>query len=344
MYTRIKKLTVIAALAVFGMTTPIWAQGMGRPGGSGMGGPGEHDGHGGPMHDGDGGMHHDSLTTVTITGTVYTQLILVDPDCDSSFAGPGDHHGPGLGGPGMCDSLGFGHWDSTFFGGFGGFHHGNDWSEMHGMRHQWQLEEHDSVDAGYEVREEGPDSLIYHQLYLLDIDADSVMDYILNFGPEWYIPVDSTLTRPEAGDTITVTGVQMMESPEWDVNVLVVTELNGGIWREFGPMGPGGPHPPEMAQQRNHAIGENSNFPNPFNPTTTISFKTLEAGNVNVTIYDITGRTVKTLIVNRYMTSGTYSVIWNGTDAANVPVASGLYMYRITMGNDHVNRMITYLK
>jgi len=342
MYRTMNKWTIALALGAFTLTSPMWAQGMGGPGGGGHGGPGHGDG--GPGDGGNGGgMHQDSLTTVTLTGTVFTEMILVDPDCDSSFAGPGHHHGPGMGGPGMCDSLGFGDWDSTFFGGFGGYHHGEEFGGAHEQIHQRQYNVGTSLSAGYLNREE-PDSLIYHEVYFIDVDGDSVMDYVLNFGPAWYLPVDSTLTRPVAGDIITVTGIQMMESPLWDAEVLVVTELNGGIWREFGSMGHGGPHAPEMSQSRNMMIGDNYNFPNPFNPTTTISFNILEAGNVNVTIYDITGRTVKNLVVNQNTAPGVYNVVWNGTDVTGSPVASGLYLYRITMGNNQVNRLITFLK
>lgn len=344
MYTKMKNLTVALTLGIFALTSPIWAQGMGNPGGNG--GPGGG-GHGGGMHDGDGDgdcMHDDSLVTVTVTGTVFTEMVLVDPDCDSSFTGPGHHHGPGMGGPGSCDSLGFGDWDSTFFGGFGGFHHGNEYAGIHPQGNMNHVSA--SQTAGYALREDGPDSLIYHTVYFLDVDGDSLMDYVLNFGPDWYQPVDSTLTRPEAGDTITVTGIQMMESPNWEMDVLIVLELNGGIWREFGPMGPGhgDPQVPGMSHIRNQTIGENQNFPNPFNPTTTISFNILEAGQVNVMIYDITGRVVKALVVDQYSTPGLYNVTWNGTDASGLSVASGLYMYRITMGTNQVNRMITFLK
>ncbi|MCF7902267.1 MAG: T9SS type A sorting domain-containing protein, partial [Candidatus Marinimicrobia bacterium] len=281
---------------------------------------------------------------VTVTGTIFTELILVDPDCDSSFAGPGGHQGPGMGGPGMCDSLGFGHWDSTFFDGFGGYHQGNEWSGIHGNNHNWEHRVNASHDATYRIRLEEPDSLIYHEIFFMDVDDDSTMDYILNFGPAWYQPVDSTLSRPVAGDVVTVTGIQMMDSPQWEAGVLVVTELDGGIWREFGSMGPGGPHGPGMMQGGNHMIGDNRNFPNPFNPTTTISYNILDAGNVTITIYDITGRMVRTLVASRYQTPGMYRVVWNGTDMSGSSVASGLYLYSISAGGERVNRLITYLK
>ena len=53
------------------------------------------------------------------------------------------------------------------------------------------------------------------------------------------------------------------------------------------------------------------NYPNPFNPTTTMSYQLPEANKVVVTIYDILGHRVRTL-VNKNMEAGYYSVIWNG--------------------------------
>ena len=68
------------------------------------------------------------------------------------------------------------------------------------------------------------------------------------------------------------------------------------------------------------------NYPNPFNPTTTISYELPKSTYVKLSIYDITGRLVETL-VNEHKNAGYYSVNWN---AANV--SSGIYFYRIDAG------------
>jgi hypothetical protein len=70
------------------------------------------------------------------------------------------------------------------------------------------------------------------------------------------------------------------------------------------------------------------NFPNPFNPATTINYDLPEASNVRVTIYNILGQAVKTL-VDESRLAGYYSVQWNGTGDDNRSVASGMYLYRI---------------
>ena len=78
-------------------------------------------------------------------------------------------------------------------------------------------------------------------------------------------------------------------------------------------------------------------YPNPFNPTTTIEYNVEIAGNVNIAIFDITGREVKTLI-NEYVSpkiGGNYSVVWDGTNNSNAFVSTGVYVYRM-MSNDFV--------
>jgi len=76
----------------------------------------------------------------------------------------------------------------------------------------------------------------------------------------------------------------------------------------------------------------NQNYPNPFNPSTNIDFAIPSAENVKLTIYDIRGRQVKTL-VNQPMNPGHYLVIWNGKNDAQSQVSSGVYFYRIKAGD-----------
>jgi hypothetical protein len=68
------------------------------------------------------------------------------------------------------------------------------------------------------------------------------------------------------------------------------------------------------------------NYPNPFNPGTNIEFTLPEALTVNLSIFDILGRKIKTL-VQEALPPGRYSVSWNGSDINNRPVSSGVYFY-----------------
>lgn len=71
------------------------------------------------------------------------------------------------------------------------------------------------------------------------------------------------------------------------------------------------------------------NYPNPFNPETTISFDMPKAGFANLSVYNVKGQLVKTL-VNGNLDWGRQSVVWNGTDNYGNSVTSGLYFYRLT--------------
>jgi len=73
----------------------------------------------------------------------------------------------------------------------------------------------------------------------------------------------------------------------------------------------------------------NGNYPNPFNPTTTISFSLAEASpNVKINIYNMRGQKVKTLI-NSELETGMHNSDWQGTDHNDKPVSSGVYFYRL---------------
>lgn len=69
------------------------------------------------------------------------------------------------------------------------------------------------------------------------------------------------------------------------------------------------------------------NYPNPFNPSTTIKFSVPYKSHVNITIYDVTGKEISSL-VNEEKSAGTYSVNFNARN-----LSSGMYLYRIACGN-----------
>jgi hypothetical protein len=86
------------------------------------------------------------------------------------------------------------------------------------------------------------------------------------------------------------------------------------------------------------------NYPNPFNPQTTIRYSLDQAGSVNLVVYDMLGRTVATL-VDAPQSSGVYRVTWDGRDASGSRVATGTYLYRLTLdGRQSEARTMTLLK
>jgi hypothetical protein len=86
-----------------------------------------------------------------------------------------------------------------------------------------------------------------------------------------------------------------------------------------------------------------SNFPNPFNPKTSISFDLPRASAVELAVFDLKGRKVVTL-VNQELDAGSYQLSWFGRDADDRQVASGIYFYRLTAGGEVLTRKMTLLK
>jgi len=72
------------------------------------------------------------------------------------------------------------------------------------------------------------------------------------------------------------------------------------------------------------------NYPNPFNPETTIDYSLKEPGNISLEIYNIRGQKVNTLI-NEFKDVGYHSVIWNGRDSNDNQVSSGIYFYKLNV-------------
>jgi len=86
-----------------------------------------------------------------------------------------------------------------------------------------------------------------------------------------------------------------------------------------------------------------NNFPNPFNPITTLRYDLQEDILVNVTIYDMTGRIVKNLVSSQ-QTAGYKSIKWNATNDAGSPVSAGIYIYMIQAGEFRQVRKMVLLK
>ena len=87
-------------------------------------------------------------------------------------------------------------------------------------------------------------------------------------------------------------------------------------------------------------ISNLTNYPNPFNPTTTIEFSIQYDNNVELSIFNIKGQKVKTLI-NEELQKGKHTAIWSGFDENNKLVSSGIYLYKIKAGNkESVKRML----
>ena len=95
-------------------------------------------------------------------------------------------------------------------------------------------------------------------------------------------------------------------------------------------------HPPFTFQLQ-------QNFPNPFNPETTIAFEIPCAGHVSLQIYDINGRLVKK-VVDGKMAAGRHSVSWTALDDKGNCLPSGVYLYQLISGNTAIKKKMLLMK
>lgn len=96
----------------------------------------------------------------------------------------------------------------------------------------------------------------------------------------------------------------------------------------------------DFVEEQPAGISLSQNYPNPFNPETNIQYTLNVPGNVRLSVYDVTGRLVSEL-VNEFKVPGTYSIRW---DAARQSLASGVYVYRLELGDQILTRKMLLVK
>lgn len=102
-----------------------------------------------------------------------------------------------------------------------------------------------------------------------------------------------------------------------------------------------------VSNEENEVITPNlltaSNYPNPFNPETTISFDMPKAGKANISIFNLKGQLVKT-ILNDEVAIGNHNIVWEGRDSQNRAVASGIYFFRVKTDTQTTQKKMILMK
>jgi flagellar hook assembly protein FlgD len=88
----------------------------------------------------------------------------------------------------------------------------------------------------------------------------------------------------------------------------------------------------------------NQNHPNPFNPSTTISYYLPAASEVTLDVYDSSGRLVSRLVDGATQERGTHEVAWRGVDTAGRQASSGVYFYRLVSGKETISKKMVLLR
>jgi len=101
---------------------------------------------------------------------------------------------------------------------------------------------------------------------------------------------------------------------------------------------------PERVRLSPAAFSLRQNFPNPFNPQTTIAFTLPSSGAVELSVYNLAGQLIRRLIAGEQITAGEHERQWDGRDESGNPAATGVYLYRLSAGEQTTARKMVLLK
>ena len=174
------------------------------------------------------------------------------------------------------------------------------------------------------------DSASYTKQMVYQADTSgSIRTYSLAFGGA-YANGGTTADLDKDGHPEVVVGHEDGDSTA--THYVVVLDYDKSVAIEFNPGAP---------VLQTYSLYQN--YPNPFNPNTTISYSIPEANIVNLSVYNIRGELIKTL-VNNYQLPSEYTSIWDGTNDYGEKVASGTYIYKLTTGGVTLSKTMTFVK
>lgn len=180
---------------------------------------------------------------------------------------------------------------------------------------------------------------IHYEVALVQADNQWHMEHAINQG-------DSGDPYPGTSNNRTIDGTSSPSSNSYggiETNVSVTNISNSGT-NMTADLGVGVPQEvneekyiiPDMAVLR-------QNFPNPFNDRTLIRFKINSLAKVEIDVFDINGRRVKTLLTED-MEPGIYKISWNGISDNGEKVGTGIYFCRLSIDHNNIYRKMLYLK
>ena len=183
-----------------------------------------------------------------------------------------------------------------------------------------------------------------------DITGDGIVDVAAgSFTGSTYLIDGASGTliwqAPSEAKIFTVRPIKDVNGDGYD-DVIAGQQMLGSVGGRFFVIS-GGTVDQTDVEEENIAVPQEyallSNYPNPFNAKTTISFTLPAPSDVRIEIYDVAGRQVKTL-VNDYSETGRYTVIWDATDNYGNQVSTGVYFYRLVAGELSLSRKMTLIK
>ena len=160
-----------------------------------------------------------------------------------------------------------------------------------------------------------------------------------------FITLSGTYDTASAGTVVSVTAVEDCESDgdaacDSDDTRMVLSDtgaaaLESSFISSSWTVGDG-----TLDNEQPVEFSLSANYPNPFNPTTTIDYSIATAGDVSIVVYDMMGREVKSLVAD-FSTPGSYSVVWDATNNEGLSVSAGMYVYKMISSDFvEVNKML----
>lgn len=99
----------------------------------------------------------------------------------------------------------------------------------------------------------------------------------------------------------------------------------------------------QLIQKLLESFVVHQNFPNPFNPSTSILYEIPNPGNVEIYIYDIQGCKIRSL-ESKYQQPGSHTISWDGRDDTGISVSSGTYFCRVHFNNNFLTKKMLLIK
>lgn len=153
-----------------------------------------------------------------------------------------------------------------------------------------------------------------------------------------YVRVNEEMIQG-AGTTSSVRSYQYIDEHELKPSVDYFYKLVDMDYK--GRLTTHGPISAEVAVPTQHVLEQN--YPNPFNPETRISFSLKESGRVTLTVFNVRGEAVRTLVAGQ-LDAGAHMAVWDGRNDYGQPLPSGMYIYTMRINNFEEKRTMMFLK
>ncbi len=204
----------------------------------------------------------------------------------------------------------------------------------------------------YEVMDKDSSTVLQHDGLLLNNSSDD--ETTMDGQPDWmahawgndFIEVGMSLRTLKMyyktktgvdyfneGDVIGICGMNETPVDDWAVDMTTRGEMSVTV------VGVNDNQPSLVVNE----FALNNNYPNPFNPTTNITFSVPNMSKVSLVVYNTLGQKVRTLVNNQTL-SGNQTAVWNGTNEFGSSVPSGIYYYRMESGSSSVTKSMVLLK